>query len=130
MLGGIGVSNVTRIFIEQKRRAIAILKCVGGTGRQISAVYLLQMLALGAAGSLFGVALAKISLMAVGAYFEQTLPPNMSYGLQLGAVWQGLAMGADLYFSLRFRCCAFGRSSRACCCVNLRAWSARAIVLM
>lgn len=101
VLGGIGVSNVTRVFIEQKRRAIAILKCVGGTGRQISAVYLLQMLALGAAGSLFGVALAKISLVAVGAYFAQTLPPNMNYGLQTGAVWQGLAMGllTSLLFS-------------------------------
>ncbi|MEJ7708695.1 MAG: FtsX-like permease family protein [Pyrinomonadaceae bacterium] len=101
VLGGIGVSNVTRVFIEQKRRAIAILKCVGGTGRQISAVYLLQMLALGAAGSLFGVVLAKISLIAVAAYFSQTLPPNMNYGLQTGAVMQGLAMGllTSLLFS-------------------------------
>lgn len=102
VLGGIGVSNVTRVFIEQKRRAIAILKCLGGSGWQISTVYLLQMLALGAAGSLFGVALAKISLVAVAAYFSQTLPPNMSYGLQTGAVAQGLVMGllTSLLFSV------------------------------
>ena len=30
ILGGIGVSSVTRVFVEQKIRSIAILKCVGG----------------------------------------------------------------------------------------------------
>jgi len=29
VLGGIGISNVTRVFIEQKRKAIAVLKCIG-----------------------------------------------------------------------------------------------------
>ena len=29
ILGGIGVSSVTRVFVEQKIRSIAILKCVG-----------------------------------------------------------------------------------------------------
>ena len=30
ILGGIGVSSVTRVFVQQKIRSIAILKCVGG----------------------------------------------------------------------------------------------------
>lgn len=31
ILGGIGVSSVTRVFVQQKLRSIAILKCVGAT---------------------------------------------------------------------------------------------------
>ena len=31
ILGGIGVSSVTRVFVQQKVRSIAILKCLGGT---------------------------------------------------------------------------------------------------
>src|SRR5262249_61486521 len=50
VLGGIGISNVTRVFIEQKRKAIAVLKCIGGKGRQITAAYVLQVLGLGLAG--------------------------------------------------------------------------------
>jgi putative ABC transport system permease protein len=40
ILGGIGVSSVARVFVQQKIRSIAILKCIGGTSHQILAVYL------------------------------------------------------------------------------------------
>jgi putative ABC transport system permease protein len=65
VLGGIGISNVTRVFIEQKKRTIAVLKCVGATSRRITTIYLAQVLALGCAGSLFGVLLAKAALLFV-----------------------------------------------------------------
>lgn len=102
VLGGIGVSSVTRVFIEQKRQSIAVIKCVGGTARQIVAVYLAQVVALGLAGSLFGVALAKGALLLVGSYFAQSLPPNMSYELTRGSVLQGLGLGllVSVLFSL------------------------------
>ena len=93
VLGGIGVSSVTRVFIEQKKRTIAVLKCVGSTGRQITAAYLAQVLALGLAGSLLGVALAKGALLLVGYYFALSLPPNMSYTLTTAAMTQGIGLG-------------------------------------
>ncbi|HYP53497.1 MAG TPA: ABC transporter permease, partial [Pyrinomonadaceae bacterium] len=93
VLGGIGVSSVTRVFVEQKRRTIAVLKCVGGTGRQVTAAYLAQTLALGAAGSLLGVALAKAALAFADGRFAESLPPNMSYGLAPGAIAQGVGLG-------------------------------------
>ncbi|HEX8145439.1 MAG TPA: FtsX-like permease family protein [Pyrinomonadaceae bacterium] len=93
VLGGIGVSSVTRVFIEQKRQTIAVLKCIGGTGRQITAAYLAQVFTLGLLGSLLGVALAKAALLLVAHYFKEALPPGMSYGLTRGAVGQGLGLG-------------------------------------
>ena len=47
ILGGIAVSSVTRVFVLQKIRSIAVLKCLGATSGQIIAVYLLQVMALG-----------------------------------------------------------------------------------
>src|SRR6516225_1472667 len=47
ILGGIAVSSVTRVFILQKIRSIAVLKCVGSRSAQIIAVYILQVVALG-----------------------------------------------------------------------------------
>lgn len=100
VLGGIGVSSVTRVFIEQKRASIAVLKCIGGTGRQIMSAYLAQVMVLGLAGSLLGVGLAQLALVAAGHYFAESLPPNMSYQLSSGAVLQGMGLG--LLISLLF----------------------------
>ena len=100
VLGGIGVSSVTRVFVEQKRKTIAVLKCIGATGSRLTAAYLAQVVALGAAGSLLGVVLAKSALLLVRARFAESLPPNLSYDLQPGAVAQGLGLG--LLISLLF----------------------------
>ncbi len=93
VLGGIGIANVTRVFIEQKRMAIAVLKCVGATSGKIMIVYVAQVIALGVAGSAFGIALAKLALIGVGRYFADSLPANMSQTLRTGTVIQGLLLG-------------------------------------
>ncbi|MFL6256069.1 MAG: ABC transporter permease, partial [Pyrinomonadaceae bacterium] len=110
VLGGIGVSSVTRVFVEQKKKTIAVLKCVGATGRRLTAAYLAQVLALGALGSLLGVALAKAALLLVRARFSESLPPNLAYDLQPGAVVQGLGLG--LLISILFSALPLLRISR------------------
>ena len=37
ILGGIGVSSVTRVFVQQKMKSIAVLKCVGARSSQLLA---------------------------------------------------------------------------------------------
>jgi putative ABC transport system permease protein len=44
ILGGIAVSSVTRVFILQKIRSIAVLKCLGARNPQIITVYILQVM--------------------------------------------------------------------------------------
>ncbi len=94
-LGGIGVSSVTRVFVQQKIRTLAILKCLGGTSRRLLAVYLLQVFALGSAGSVLGVALAG-GLIALLPRFVGGLAPTLAearYGLTASAVLQGVGIG-------------------------------------
>lgn len=101
VLGGIGVWSVTRVFVRQKIRSVAILKCLGATTRQVLAAYVLQVVFLGLTGSLIGVALAAAGLAAVperiGASFGTT-----EYHLTASAVWQGVSVGllVSLLFSL------------------------------
>ena len=64
ILGGIGVSSVTRVFVQQKVRGVAILKCLGATSRQVFAAYLAQAILLGAVGCVLGVGLAAAGLAA------------------------------------------------------------------
>ena len=93
VLGGVGVWNVARAFVEQKRRSIAVLKCLGAKGNRVISVYLLQILTLGFVGSFFGVLLAQIGLWFIGYRFVDDLPQNMSYLVHPSTAWQGVTLG-------------------------------------
>ena len=104
ILGGIGVSSVTRVFVQQKVRSIAILKCVGTT----SASGPRRVPDAGAAprprrkparrGDRGGWRLPRIPVLAG----ELARMLQVDYGLTAGAVAQGLAVGllVSLLFSL------------------------------
>jgi putative ABC transport system permease protein len=101
VLGGIGVWSVTRVFVKQKLRSVAILKCVGATANQILATYVAQVLLLGIGGSLLGVGIAAVAIAAIPPSAAAAFG-NVSYGLTLSAALQGLAVGllVSLLFSL------------------------------
>lgn len=106
ILGGIAVSSVTRVFVLQKMHSIAVLKCLGGTSWQIIAIYMLQVMVLGFAGSLLGVGLARLAIAAI-PYFVETssstsLLGEVEYGITLSAAAQGIGIGimVSLLFSV------------------------------
>jgi len=102
VLGGISVSSVMRVFVQQKIKTIAVAKCVGATTREILSVYILQALTLGLAGSLLGVGLASLALRAVPRELLQYQGIPVSLGLTPSAVIQGIGIGVlvALLFSL------------------------------
>jgi len=105
ILGGIAVSSVTRVFVLQKIRAIAVLKCLGATSGQIMAVYLLQVVSLGLVGSVLGVAIARLALagipLALGPS-STSLLAEVHYSINWRIAVQGITIGAlvSLLFSL------------------------------
>ena len=101
ILGGIGVWSVTRVFVRQKIRSVAILKCVGATTSQVLATYVAQVLLLGLTGSLLGVAMAGAAIAAIPASVAASFG-DVTYGLTRSAVLQGVGVGllVSLLFSL------------------------------
>ncbi len=101
VLGGVGVWNVARAFVEQKRKTVAVLKCLGASGTRIITVYLLQILSLGLLGSVFGVFLAQCGLWLAQWRFTDALPAKMSYLVNLSTASQGMVLGVliSLIFS-------------------------------
>ena len=101
VLGGIGVWSVTRVFVKQKIRSVAILKCLGATAGQVMATYVAQVMLLGLGGSLLGVVIAAIAIEAIPESAAAAFG-NVPYGLTLSAALQGLAVGllVSLLFSL------------------------------
>lgn len=101
VLGGIGVWSVTRVFVRQKLRSIAVLKCIGGSSGQLLAVYVVQTLVLGIGGSLLGVVLASAILRLIPTDLLADLG-NVRLALTASAAWQGVGVGTlvSLLFAL------------------------------
>ena len=101
VLGGIGVWSVTRVFVRQKVKSVAILKCLGATTRQVLLTYVMQVAVLALAGSLVGVLLAETAMRSIPASLAASFG-GVSYGLTLSATAQGLAVGllVSLLFAL------------------------------
>jgi putative ABC transport system permease protein len=96
ILGGIAVSSVTRVFVLQKIRGIAVLKCLGATSAQIIAVYLLQVMSLGLAGSLLGIAIAQGAVLSIPLALgssSSSLLAGAHYGVTWGVALQGATIG-------------------------------------
>lgn len=101
VLGGVGVWSVTRVFLQQRLRSIAVLKCLGATSAQVLAIYMLQSALLGLIGSGMGVLVAWLALRAIPQrVIAATGAPAV--GLTWPAVVQGVAVGAlvSLLFAL------------------------------
>jgi len=101
VLGGIGVWSVTRVFVRQKIKSVAILKCLGATTAQVLATYVVQVALLGLAGSLTGVLLAEAAMRMIPASLSASFG-GVAYGLTASAIAQGVAVGllVSLLFAL------------------------------
>ena len=107
VLGGIGVWSVTRVFVQQRVRSVAVLKCLGATSRQVLAVYVAQVAILGLGGALLGVALAAAGLASLPSSLTAQAAAvagveDLAYGVTGSAVAQGLGVGVlvSLLFAL------------------------------
>ena len=101
ILGGIGVWSVTRVFVRQKIKSIAILKCIGATSKDLLTIYLLQVILLAVSGSLLGVAIAAAAIEAIPSDMVTGYAP-IDYQLTMSATLQGFGIGVlvSLLFSV------------------------------
>ena len=81
LVGGIGVATGVRAWLEARARTIATLRCLGASTRTIFSVFLIQVLALSAAGVLIGVAVGAVLPVLAVALFGDALPVPPQAGL-------------------------------------------------
>ena len=68
IVGGVGIANSVRAWLEGKRGVIATLKCVGAPAKLVVAIYLIQVMLIAALGVALGLALgAATPFLAAGA---------------------------------------------------------------
>jgi len=102
VLGGIGVASVTRVFVQQRLRTVAILKCLGGRTWRVLGAYLAQVLILSTAGALIGLGLAAALTGGLAPVVSRRLPLDVEPRLSALACLQGglVAVLVSLLFAL------------------------------
>jgi putative ABC transport system permease protein len=92
-LGAIGVAGAVHVYIRQKIATVAVLRCLGASGRQTFAVYLVQGLALGLFGAVMGAAAGVAAQLILSPFLKGILPVEVDFFISWTAVIQGMAAG-------------------------------------
>ena len=96
ILGGIGVAQTVRAWLESRVDAIAVLKCLGVRPREIVLLYGIETALLGLAGSLAGVAIATAILAIAPRFLAGLLPSVPIDAWQPEAAGRGLVLGTGV----------------------------------
>ena len=89
-LGAVGVASAVHVYIRQKIATVAVLRCLGASGRTGFAIYLVQGIGLGVLGSLLGAALGVAVQFVLPVVLKDFLP----FEVELFISWVSLAKGA------------------------------------
>ena len=110
LVGGIGVANGVRAWLDARARTIATLRCLGASTGTVFAVCLIQVLALAAVGIILGLLVGTaLPLLAIG-FLKQLLPAPPALGIYPGPLL--LAAGYGLLTALTFALWPLGRAAR------------------
>ena len=102
LVGGVGVGNAVRSYLDSRSGTIATLKCLGAPGRLIFRSYLLQILALALVGVAAGLAVGAVAPYLVDAFVGDSLGWRASLGVHPEPLIKAGAFGlmTALTFSL------------------------------
>ena len=100
LLGCIGIASSVHIYIKEKLRAIAVLKCMGASRLQSFLIFLIQIAGIGIVGGLIG------SLIGVGVQelFPYLLKDFLPFTLEITITAQPILIGVflGLFMSVLF----------------------------
>ncbi|RWX75120.1 ABC transporter permease [Neorhizobium lilium] len=74
IVGGVGVANAVRAFLDAKRTTIATFKCLGAPAAVVTQIYLIQIMLLGLAGTAIGLVLGAVAPFIALHFLEGVLP--------------------------------------------------------
>ncbi len=121
LLGCVGVASSIHVYIREKVSSVAVLRCLGATGRQSFLIFLLQIAAMGFLGALSGAILGTIVQQVLPVIVRDFLPLAVETRLSWPSILTGIAAG--MIMSLLFAIAPLLQIRRASPLLTLRASS-------
>src|SRR5262249_46908665 len=110
LVGGIGVANGVRAWLDAHARTIATLRCLGASSRLLFTVCLIQVTTLAVGGVLIGLVIGAAAPVVLTAWLNAILPVPPTWGLYPGPL--ALAACYGLSTALAFSLWPLGRAAR------------------
>ena len=93
VVGGVGVANAVKSYLDGKREVIATFKCLGAPGALIFRIYLIQVMALAALGIAIGLAIGMVTPFIAEAVAGDMIPIPAEMGIYWGPLLLAAAYG-------------------------------------
>ena len=103
LLGCIGVASSVHIYIKDKLASVAVLRCLGASGKQGFYIYLIQIVAIGLLGTLLGAIVGSLLQIIIPSVLQEFLPlENVSTNISTMAIVEGVitGLGISILFAL------------------------------
>ena len=111
IVGGVGVANAVRGFVERKKPDLATLKSLGATGGYVFALSLVQVMVVALSGVVLGAGVGALAPYLAVSVFGDVIPFPMAPALYPGEIGKGLLYG--LATALVFALTPLGRAHDA-----------------
>lgn len=108
VVGGVGVANAVRAYLDGKRSVIATFKCLGAPGWLVFRIYLVQILLIAAIGVAAGLLIGALLPIVARTFLAALLPLPTAAGFHPGALALGAAFGVMV--TLAFALLPLGRT--------------------
>jgi len=108
VVGGVGVANAVRAYLDGKRGVIATFKSLGASGGFVFAVYLVEILIIAGLGIMLGLILGAAMPFAASAALQSVIPVPAEGGFYPGALAMAALFG--LLVTLAFALLPLGRA--------------------
>ncbi|WP_372744219.1 ABC transporter permease [Lutibacter sp.] len=93
LLGCIGIASSVHIYIKEKLKNVAVLKCIGATRKQTFLIYLLQVVGIGFIGGVLGATIGIALQYAFPYFFQEFLPFDVQISITLQPLVMGISLG-------------------------------------
>ena len=93
LLGCVGIASAIHIYIKEKLRAVAVLKCLGASKKQTFLIYLLQVAFIGFIGGVLGTILGLILQQLFPWLLEGLLPIDVAINFSFPVIIMGILLG-------------------------------------
>ncbi len=99
LVGGVGVANAVRSFVEGRIATIATLKCIGATGGLVLVTYLVQVMAMAALGIALGLAIGAAVPLVAAPFVTGALGVGVAGGVYPAALGLAAIYGVLVAFA-------------------------------
>jgi putative ABC transport system permease protein len=93
LLGCVGIASSVHIYIKEKLKAVAVLKCLGATRKQTFFIYLIQIAGMGFLGGLIGTIIGLVLQQSFPMILQEFLPFEVEISTSFQSIYIGLLLG-------------------------------------